>query len=58
MQNTIDVDTKSTQINIRVTKPLHDSLKSCAAKEVTTTSQLVRKAITFYLRDNGFGSSV
>jgi len=44
------MDNKSTQINIRIDKNLHGELKAQAEEEVTTTSQLVRKAITLYLR--------
>ena len=41
---------KTTQINIRLDSELLAKLKDQAEEEVTTTSQLVRKAITFYLR--------
>ena len=42
---------KDTQLNIRVTKPLLADLKKQALLEVTTPSQLVRKAITMYIRE-------
>lgn len=42
---------KDTQLNIRVTKPLLEDLKAQAIEEVTTPSQLVRKAITIYIRE-------
>lgn len=41
---------KNTQINIRLDDDLLTKLKIQADEEVTTTSQLVRKAITYYLR--------
>ena len=41
---------KNTQINIRLDDDLLKKLKIQADEEVTTTSQLVRKAITYYLR--------
>lgn len=44
------MENKTTQINIRIDKSLHGDLKAQAEEEVTTTSQLVRKAITLYLR--------
>ena len=42
--------TKNTQINIRLDDDLLLKLRSQADEEVTTTSQLVRKALTYYLR--------
>ena len=42
---------KDTQINIRISGELLETLKKQAEAEVTTTSQLVRKAVTFYVRD-------
>ena len=42
---------KDTQLNIRVAKPLLEDLKKLAQTEVTTPSQLVRKAITIYIRE-------
>ena len=42
---------KDTQINIRISSELLETLKKQAEAEVTTTSQLVRKAVTFYVRD-------
>ena len=41
---------KDTQINIRLDNDLLEKLRIQADEEVTTTSQLVRKAITYYLR--------
>ena len=41
---------KDTQLNIRVEKDLVARLKEQAELEVTTPSQLVRKAVTLYLR--------
>jgi metal-responsive CopG/Arc/MetJ family transcriptional regulator len=41
---------KDTQINIRLDNDLLEKLRLQADEEVTTTSQLVRKAITYYLR--------
>ena len=41
---------KSIQINIRLDDDLFKKLKAQAEEEVTTTSQLVRKAVTYYLR--------
>ena len=41
---------KSIQINIRLDDDLYKKLKAQADEEVTTTSQLVRKAVTYYLR--------
>ena len=43
--------TKDTQLNIRVEKDLVERLKKQAEIEVTTPSQLVRKAVTIYLRE-------
>ena len=42
---------KDTQLNIRVEKDLVERLKKQAEIEVTTPSQLVRKAVTMYLRE-------
>ena len=42
---------KDTQLNIRVEKDLVARLKAQAEIEVTTPSQLVRKAVTIYLRE-------
>ena len=42
---------KDTQLNIRVEKDLVARLKKQAEIEVTTPSQLVRKAVTIYLRN-------
>ncbi len=42
---------KDTQLNIRVEKDLVTRLKAQAELEVTTPSQLVRKAVTLYLRE-------
>ncbi len=42
---------KDTQLNIRVESSLVEALKKQAEVEVTTPSQLVRKAVTLYLRD-------
>jgi predicted DNA-binding protein len=42
---------KDTQLNIRVEKDLVERLKAQAEIEVTTPSQLVRKAVTLYLRE-------
>ena len=42
---------KDTQLNIRVEKDLVERLKKQAEIEVTTPSQLVRKAVTIYLRE-------
>ena len=42
---------KDTQLNIRVEKELVSRLKKQAEIEVTTPSQLVRKAVTIYLRE-------
>lgn len=42
---------KDTQLNIRVEKDLVARLKKQAEIEVTTPSQLVRKAVTIYLRE-------
>jgi len=44
---------KDTQLNIRVDPYLVKSLKRLAEEEVTTLSQLVRKAVTLYIRKNG-----
>ena len=44
-------DRKDTQINIRISSDLLETLRKVAEDEVTTTSQLVRKAVTFYVRD-------
>lgn len=44
---------KDTQLNIRVDPALVKSLKDLAEEEVTTLSQLVRKAVTLYIRRNG-----
>lgn len=41
---------KDTQINIRIEKSLMDRLKKLAEEEVTTPSQIVRKALTIHLR--------
>ena len=41
---------KDTQLNIRVEKSLVEDLKRLANEEVTTPSQLVRKAVTLYIR--------
>lgn len=41
---------KNTQINIRLDDDLLSNLKAQALEEVTTTSQLVRKAVTLYLK--------
>ena len=41
---------KDTQINIRIEKSLMVRLKKLAEDEVTTPSQIVRKALTLYLR--------
>ena len=41
---------KDTQLNIRVESELLERLKKLAEVEVTTPSQLVRKAVTLYLR--------
>lgn len=43
---------KDTQLNIRVESDLLDRLKKLADHEVTTPSQLVRKAVTLYLREH------
>lgn len=43
---------KDTQLNIRVESELLERLKKLAEVEVTTPSQLVRKAVTLYLREN------
>ena len=51
MPTTDNIDgTKDTQINIRVDSELFDELKAQAREEVTNASQLVRKALTLYLR--------
>lgn len=42
--------TKNTQINIRLDDDLLNELRLQAEEEVTTASQLVRKALTYYLR--------
>jgi len=42
---------KDTQINIRISTELLESLKQIAEEEVTTTSQLVRKSITLLVRE-------
>lgn len=52
------MENKTTQINIRIDKNLHGQLKDRAEEEVTTTSQLVRKAITLYLRKNAGHNSI
>lgn len=44
-------DKKDTQINIRISSELLDSLRLIAEEEVTTTSQLVRKSITLLVRE-------
>ena len=44
---------KDTQLNIRVDPSLVKSLKNLAEEEVTTLSQLVRKAVTLYIRKHG-----
>lgn len=41
---------KDTQLNIRVESKLVAELKKLAELEVTTPSQIVRKAVTLYLR--------
>jgi len=41
---------KDTQLNIRVESDLVKKLKKLADLEVTTPSQIVRKAVTLYLR--------
>lgn len=41
---------KDTQINIRVETDLLKKLRELAEVEVTTPSQIVRKALTLYLR--------
>lgn len=41
---------KDTQLNIRVNSELLEELKKLAEDEVTTPSQIVRKAITLYIR--------
>ena len=41
---------KDTQLNIRVNSELLSSLKKLAEVEITTPSQIVRKAITLYIR--------
>ena len=41
---------KDTQLNIRVNSELLEELKRLAEDEVTTPSQIVRKAITLYIR--------
>lgn len=46
----ISMDKKDTQINIRVSSELLESLRKIAEAEVTTTSQLVRKSITLLVR--------
>ncbi len=43
---------KDTQLNIRVDLDLVKGLRKLAEIEVTTLSQLVRKAVTVYLRNN------
>lgn len=43
---------KDTQLNIRVESELLDRLKKLAEVEVTTPSQLVRKAVTLYIRQH------
>lgn len=45
-----NVMSKDTQLNIRVESELVAELKRLADLEVTTPSQLVRKAVTLYLR--------
>jgi len=46
---------KDTQLNIRVESELVEQLKKLAEVEVTTPSQLVRKAVTLYLRSAAKG---
>lgn len=41
---------KDSQINIRVDSDLLEELKQLAEDEVTTPSQIVRKALTLYIR--------
>ena len=41
---------KTIQINIRLDEGLHSALRARAEDEVTNVSQLVRKAVTYYLR--------
>lgn len=41
---------KDTQLNIRVNSELLEELKKLAEAEITTPSQIVRKAITLYIR--------
>lgn len=41
---------KDTQLNIRVNSELLIELKKLAEVEITTPSQIVRKAITLYIR--------
>ena len=43
---------KDTQLNIRVDLELVRELRKLADIEVTTLSQLVRKAVTVYLRNH------
>ena len=43
---------KDTQLNIRVESELLERLKKLAEVEVTTPSQLVRKAVTLYIRQS------
>ena len=51
----ISMDKKDTQINIRVSSELLESLRKIAEAEVTTTSQLVRKSITLLVRSYNEG---
>ena len=44
---------KDTQINIRISTDLLEALRRMAEDEVTTTSQLVRKAVTRMVREHG-----
>lgn len=47
---------KNTQLNIRIDESLLVNLRKLADEEVTTVSQLVRKAVTLYVR-NGKGNT-
>ena len=42
---------KDTQINIRIESELLETLRKLAKEEVTTPSQIVRKALTLYVRN-------
>lgn len=50
-----DMHRKDSQLNIRIDAELLSALRYLADLEVTTMSQLVRKAVTLYVRERDTG---